>query len=175
MAAPAPLAHAAALQAAGFAMQSDIAPLATTAQLGALQAQVAALQAQVAAQVAALQAQVAALPSLAQIQATIAAALAPHNAPAVAAAASATVQAVAAARARNAHDERGVAYAVVPRYDGTLPPNWPVGFSRDELVEGPIGVVDTVLKDYGLPHGALAGGQFVRRNALARVIGAPRA
>lgn len=164
MAAPAPLAHAAALQAAGFAMQSDIAPLATTAQLGALQAQVAALQAQVAA-----------LPSLAQIQATIAAALAPHNAPAVAAAASATVQAVAAARARNAHDERGVAYAVVPRYDGTLPPNWPVGFSRDELVEGPIGVVDTVLKDYGLPHGALAGGQFVRRNALARVIGAPRA
>ena len=67
-----------------------------------------------------------------------------------------------------------MAYAVVPRDDGTLPPNWPVGFSRDELVAGPIGVVDAMLSDYGLPHGDPAG-LFVRRNALARVIGAPRA
>ena len=67
-----------------------------------------------------------------------------------------------------------MAYIAVPRDDGTLPPNWPAGFNRDDLVEGPIGVIDTVLNDYGLPHGAPAG-LFVRRNALARHIGAPRA
>jgi len=75
---------------------------------------------------------------------------------------------------QNAHDHRGVAYIAVPLDDGTLPPNWPAGFNRDDLVEGPIGVIDTVLNDYGLPHGAPAG-LFVRRNALARHIGAPRA
>jgi hypothetical protein len=94
--------------------------------------------------------------------------------PAIAGAATAIVQAVATARAKNAHDHRGVAFTAVPRDYGTLPPNWPAGFNRDDLVEGPIGVIDAVLNDYGLPHGAPAG-LFVRRNALARHIGAPRA
>lgn len=63
-----------------------------------------------------------------------------------------------------------MAYAVVPRYDGTSPPHWPAGFSREELVEGDIAVVDALLIDYGLPLDAPAE-LFVRRNALARHIG----
>jgi hypothetical protein len=63
----------------------------------------------------------------------------------------------------------------VPRDDGTLPPSWPAaGFTRDNLVEGSIVVIDALLSDYGLPHGAPAT-LFARRNALARYIGAPLA
>ena len=147
-------------------MQADLAPLATQAQLVPL-----ATQANVNAQFAAANAQLLLIQNqLVLIQNQ----LALIGVPAIAGAATAIVQAVAAARAQNAHDHRGVAYIVVPRDDGTLPPNWPAGFSRDDLVEGPIGVIDTVLNDFGLPHGAPAG-LFVRRNALARHIGAPRA
>ena len=186
MAAPPAALFLASLQAFGVATQADLAPLATQlnalaaqvaalptqAQLNALAAQVAALPTQ--AQLNALAAQVAALPTLAQIQATIAAALAPHNAPAVAAAASAVALDIADARRRNKRDDRGVAFAVVPRSDGTPPPNWPPGFDRDALVEGPIAAVDGLLGDYGLPNGAPAA-LFTRRNALARHIGTPRA
>ena len=154
MAAPPAALFLASLQAFGVATQADLAPLAT--QLNALAAQVAAL------------------PTLAQIQATIAAALAPHNAPAVAAAASAVALDIADARRRHKRDDRGVAFAVVPRSDGTPPPNWPPGFDRDALVEGPIAAVDGLLGDYGLPNGAPAA-LFTRRNALARHIGTPRA
>jgi hypothetical protein len=180
----------AAFQAAGFAMQADLAPLATQAQLAPLatQAQLAPLATQAQLAPLATQAQLAPLATQANVNAQFAAAQANINAqflliqnqlaligvPAIAGAATAIVQAVAAARAQNAHDHRGVAYIAVPRDDGTLPPNWPAGFNRDDLVEGPIGVIDTVLNDYGLPHGAPAG-LFVRRNALARYIGAPRA
>lgn len=94
--------------------------------------------------------------------------------PALAGAVTAIVRATAAARAQNAHDRRGVAYVPVPRDDGVLPPDWPAGFNRDALVEGPIGVVDALLEFYGLPHGPPAG-LFVRRNALAHVLGTPRA
>ena len=59
----------------------------------------------------------------------------PHNAPAAAAAAIA--QAIGASRARNAHDRDGEAYTVVPRDDGTPPPNWPAGFTRDDSLRGP--------------------------------------
>ena len=160
-----------------FATQADLAPLATQAQLAAAtaplvtQAQLAAAiaplatQAQLAASTAAMQAQLAA--HLAAVQAL----LAPIGIPAIAGAATAIVQATAAARAQNAHDHRDVDYAAVPRNDGTLPPGWPPGgFSRFDLVEGPIGVVDTLLTEYGLPSGPPAG-LFARRNALAHHLG----
>ena len=138
------------LQAAGLATHLDVmnatAPLAT-------------------------QAQVNALPTLVQINASIAAAiaaaLAPHNAPAIAAAASATVQAIVDARAENNHSRNGVAYAVVPRFDGTLPPNWPAGFDRAAL-RGHHAAVTLLLNDYGLQPPATPLG---RRNALAQHIG----
>ena len=162
----------AALQALGLATQADLAPLATQAQVAA---DIAAAVAPLQAQLAALQVQVTALPSLAQINAAILAALAPHNAPAVAAAASAIAQSIGDARRRNRHDLRGVPLAVVPRADGTPPPNWPAaGFTRDSLVEGPIAAVDALLADYGLPSGPPTG-VFARRNALAHHLGAPRA
>ena len=176
MAAPAPAAPLiAAFQAAGFAMKEDLAPLATqanvNAQFAAMQANMnaqfaafAAMQANMNAQFAAMQAQFAAM----QAQLLL------IGIPAIAGAATVIVQTVAAARAQNAHDHRGVAYVSVPRDDGTLPPNWPAGFNREDLVDGPIGIIDIMLNDYGLPHGAPAG-LFVRRNALARHIGAPRA
>ena len=126
------------------------------------QAQLAAAIAPIAAQLAALQLSVDEL----------AAQLAAHNAPAVAAAASAIALSIAGARRRNDRDGRGVAFAVVPRSDGTPPPRWPEGFDRDALVEGPVKLVDDLLEDYGLPHGAPAGA-FARRNALARHIGTP--
>ena len=134
-----------------------------------------ATQAQLAAAVAPLatQAQLAAMPTLAQIQAAIAAALAPHNAPAIAAAAAATVQAIVASRALNAHDRSDLAYAVVPRPDGSPPPSWPVGFARRALIYGPIDVVDSLLTDYGLPHGAPIQPPE-RRSALAAHIGTMR-
>ena len=194
--------HIAALQAAGFAMQVDLAPLATQAQLAAAtaplatqaqlaaataplatqatvdahftqlvamlagtNAQLAAMQAGVNAQLAAMQAGVNA--QLAAVQAQLAVA----GVPAIAGAALDVVRHVAAARAHNAHDRRGVAYVVVPRADGTPPPHWPDGFDRDGLVEGPVAAVDALLADYGVPHGPPAG-LFVRRNALARCIGA---
>jgi hypothetical protein len=139
------------LQAAGIASQFDIAnavaPLAT-------------------------QAQVNALPTLAQIQAAIAAAiaaaLAPHNAPAIAAAAAASAQAIINARAANSHSRSGVAYAVVPRADGTPPPNWPAGFHRAALRSGPIAAITLLLNDYGVLVPAAA---FDCRNALALHIG----
>ena len=95
------------LAAAQVATQQDlanaVAPLATQAQLNALQQQLnAQLNAQ-QQQLNALAVQVAALPTLAQIQAL----LAPHNAPAIAAAAAATVQAITSARMHNAHDRSG--------------------------------------------------------------------
>ena len=96
----------------------------------------------------------------------------PHNAPAIAAAAAATVQAIVVARAENDHHRSGVAYAVVPRADGTPPPNWPAGFDRAAL-RGSIAVVDVLLNDYGLPHGAPAT-LLDRRDALALHIGTAR-
>jgi hypothetical protein len=170
-AAPPPLIVA--LQAAGFAMQVDLAPLATQVQLAAAVAPLAtqvqlaaavaplATQAQMQAQFAAMQAQ------LAAIQAQ----LALIGVPAIAGAASAIVRATAVACARNAHCQRDLPYAAVPRDDGTPPPSWPAGFSRAELVEGNIGVIDAILGDYGLPNGAPAGSLFQRREALARHIG----
>ena len=153
------------LDATGIAFRGDIAnavaPLATQAQVNALPTQ---------AQFLALQAQVNALPTLAQIQAAIAAALVPHNAPAIAAAASATTQAIVAARAANNHSLSGVAYAVVPRPDGTPPPNWPAGFSRVRLRSGPIAAVNALLDDYGLVRPAAV---FNRRSMLALHIGTP--
>ena len=144
------------LQGLGMATRADLAPLATQAQLNAQQA---ATQAQLNAMQAVLLQQMHAL-------------LAPLNAPAIAAAAAATVQAIAAARAQNAHDRSHVPYAVVPRADGTLPPNWPAGFSRAGL-RGPIATVDTLLADYGLAAPAGAHAQ-VRRDALAQHIGTMR-
>ena len=179
MAAPGPLAPLiVAINAAiggQVATQADLAPLATQAQLAAataplatqaqLAASTAAMQAQLAASTAAMQAQLAA--HLAAVQAL----LAPIGIPAIAGAATAIGQAAAAARAQNAHDRCGVAYTAVPRNDGTLPPGWPPGgFSRFDLVEGPIGVVDTLLTEYGLPSGPPAG-LFARRNALAHHLG----
>ena len=156
---PAPIAlFIAAFQAAGIVVQADLAPLVTQAQLNAA----------LAAQLAPMQAQLAAMQ--AQIHAQIHALLAPHNAPAIAAASTAIVQATFAARAQNAHDRSGEAYAAVPLADGTLAPNWPVGFERTALVSGPIDVVDTLLGDFGLPHGAPLT-LLARRNALARHIG----
>ena len=67
--------------------------------------------------------------------------------PAISGAVSANVQAVIAARAENGHDRSGVAYAVVPRADGTPPPNWPAGFDRFALIRGPIAVIDALLND----------------------------
>ena len=178
MAAP-PNQQIVALQAAGFAMQVDLAPLATQAGVAAAiaplatRADVAAAVAPLATQVQHAQTQV----QIAQLQAQLAQILlllAPGGVPAIAGAATAIVQSVVAARTKNAHDERGVAYIPVPLEDGALPPNWPAGFSRDDLVEGPIGIIDTMLNDYGLPHGPPAM-PFTRRNALARHIGAARA
>ena len=150
------------LNAAGFATQADIAnavaPLATQAQVNALQVQVNALQVQVNV-----------LPTLAQIVAAFAAALVPHNAPAIAAAASASVLAIVNARMTNNHSRSGVAYAVVPRADGTPPPHWPLGFNRAMLRTGHINLVITsLLNDYGL---ALPAGALNRRNLLAQHIG----
>ena len=137
------------------ASQADVAnavaPLATQAQLVDLQAQLAAMQAQLIAQMQAL--------------------LAPHNAPAIAAAATATVQSIVASRMQNAHDRSGMAYVVVQRTDGTPPPHWPIGFDRAALVDGPVAVVDTLLLDFGLPHGATV---RERRNALALHLGTTR-
>ena len=109
----------------------------------------------------------------AQMQAQMQALLAPHNAPAIAAAAAATVQSVVASRLENAHDRSGVAYSVVQRIDGTLPPNWPNGFDRDALVRGNVNIVDALLNDYGLAHGQPIS-VFDRRNALAVHIGTNR-
>ena len=159
-AATAPLATQAQLNAA-------VAPLATQAQLAAATAPLVVTQVQLAAAVAQLQAQIAALP------AQILALLAPANAPAAAAAAAAAVQAIVTARARNAHDRRLEAYAVVPRADGTLPPHWPAGFDRAMLMEGSMTlVINPLLTDYGLPVGGLLVG--ARRDALALHIGTTR-
>ncbi len=151
-------------------LAAAVAPLATQAQVAAAtlatQAQVAAATAPLAtqAQVAALAAQVAALTAL----------LAPLNVPTIVGGASAIVRSLASARARNAHD-RGDDYAIVVLDNGQAPANWPQHFRRLELVEGPIGPVDALLNDYGLPFGAGAGTPFDRRNALAGYIGTMRA
>lgn len=113
-----------------------------------------------------INAQLLALPAL--INASIQAALAPHYA-----AASATVLAIATARARNAHDRDGEDYAVVPRTDGTPPPNWPpAGMDRGALAASTAATVNALLGDYQLaaPIGAAL---RVRRNMLARHIGTP--
>jgi hypothetical protein len=173
MAAP----HIAALQAAGFAMQADLLPLATNVQLAAATAplatnvqlaaataplatnvQLIAMQANMNAQLVAMQGQLVAM----QAQ------LALIGIPAIAAAASASVQAIANARVVNNHYRSGVAYAVVPRADGTPPPNWPIGFDRAMLRSGPIGAVNLLLTDYGLVPPAPA---LDRRNLLALHIG----
>ncbi len=138
------------------ATQADInfavAPLATKAQVNALAAQVAAL------------------PTIAQLQEL----LVPHNAPAIAAAAVATVQAITAARSQNAHDRSGVDYVVVPRSDGTPPPNWPlVGFDRAVLIRGNIAIINSLLNDYGLLIPAQANVRD-RRDILAQHIGTMR-
>ena len=154
-----------------FAMQADLAPLATQAQLAAMQAAMQAQLAAMQAQLAAMQAQ-----SAAQFNAHLAAVqalLAQIGVPAIAAAATAIVRATAAARSKNAHDHRGVAFAVVPRDDGTLPPHWPAGFNREQLVDGPIGVIDTILADYGLLHDVTVV-LTERRSMLAGHIGTPR-
>ena len=109
MAAP----HIAALQAAGFAMQADLAPLATNAQLAAATAPLATN-----AQLAAMQANMNALVAMqanmngqfAAMQAQLAARqaqLAVIGIPAISGAASAIVQAVIAARAENNRDRYG--------------------------------------------------------------------
>ncbi len=61
----------------------------------------------------------------------------------------------------------------MPRSDGTPPPNWPAGFDRDALGQGPIAVVDLLLADYGLPHGPPAP-LVSRRRSLAVHIGTKR-
>ena len=43
---------------------------------------------------------------------------------------------------------------MVPRADGTPPPSWPNAFERYALIHGAILVVDALLTDCGLPHGA---------------------
>jgi hypothetical protein len=132
-----------------------------------LAAQTAALNAGLAAQTVALNA---ALAPVNQALALILAAQAAGAAGAVVAAA-ATIQAIVAARARNAHDRRGEPYEVVPLYDGTQPFHWPAaGLVREDLVEGPIGPVDALLLDYGIPGGPPLT-LFQRRNALARHLG----
>jgi hypothetical protein len=167
MAAP----HIAALQAAGFAMQADLAPLATNVQLAAAtaplatNAQLVALQANMNAQLVAMQANMNGQFAAMQAQ------LAVIGIPAISGAVSAIVQAVIAARAENNHDRSGVVYAIVPRRDGIPPPNWPAGFDRFALVRGPIAAVDALLVDYGLP---LAAAVFDRRDALALYIGTTR-
>ena len=134
----------AALAAAPFATQENVSAQFAAhsqqvqGQLAAMQAQLQQMQAQMQAQLALLQVNL-----IAQMQVM----LMPQNAPAIVIAV-ATARAVLAARARNAHDLRGVAYAAVPRDDGSLPPNWPAAFSRDALVEGPIGVIDAILNDW---------------------------
>jgi hypothetical protein len=128
-------------------LEIAIAPLATQAQLNAMQAQIADIPA--------------------QIQAL----LLPHNAPAIAAAAAANVQSIVAARMRNAHD-RNDEYVVVPRADGTPPPSWPDGFNRIRLGGGNIQAINRLLIDYGIPHGNLA--PRIRRNLLAEHIGTAR-
>ena len=140
-------------------LAAAVAPLATKAQM---QAQFAAMQTQMNAQFAVVQAQLAAL------QAQLALLI---GVPAIAGAASAIVRATAVACARIAHCQRDVPYAAVPRDDGTPPPSWPAGFSRAELVEGHIDVIDAILGDYGLPNCAPAGSLIQRRMALARHIG----
>jgi len=150
--------------------QADLAaataPLATQAQLTAA---TLALQAQLAAATIALQAQMAAMQ--AQLLQQMQAQHMPHNAPVIAAAV-AIARSIVTARSANAHGLGGVAYIIVPRDDGTLPPSWLAGFSRDDLYDRAIGVIDAMLFDYGLPHGAPAGGPIVRRNTLAAFIGA---
>jgi len=66
-----------------------------------------------------------------------------------------------------------VAYAVVPRADGTPPPAWPAGFDRAALSGGPVAAVDALLGDYGLTHGPPAAAA-ARRCALAVHLGTPR-
>ena len=128
------------------------------ATLQAIQLQLAALAA-LPAQIAALQAQIAAL----------------VNVPAIAGQVVQTAQAVLAAQRLNRHDRDAEPYAMVPLNDGAAPANWPVppaaGFDRGALMRGPVALVDLLLADYGLAHGALAGPPLVRRNALARRIG----
>ena len=145
------------------ATQADVA-----AAVAPLTGQLAAVPAQLQAQLAAMQAQMQA--QLAQMQAL----LLPLNVPAFVAAATATVQSIGASRMQNAHDRSGEAYAVVQRSDGTPPPHWPAGFDRAALAEGPIAAIDTLLNDFGLPHGAPAATVRERRNALARHIGTMR-
>ena len=81
--------------------------------------------------------------------------------------------AISSARAANAHCTRGIPYAVVPLPNGALPPNWIPGFERSDLLYGPIGAVDDLLQDYGLPFGAVAGIPTARRQTLGHMIGTP--
>ena len=81
--------------------------------------------------------------------------------------------AISSARAANAHSMRGLPYAAVPLPNGALPPNWIPGFERSDLLYGPIGAVDDLLQDYGLPFGAAAGNPVARRQALGHMIGTP--
>ena len=62
---------------------------------------------------------------------------------------------------------------MVPRSDGTPPPNWPVNFDRAALCRGPIAAIDLLLNDYDLPHGPSAAAHE-RRDALAMHIGTMR-
>lgn len=65
------------------------------------------------------------------------------------------------------------AYHVVLTNAGVTPHRWPgaPGLTRSALAEGPIGVVDHLQEDYGLPKGTASGAARVRRNRLARHIG----
>ena len=129
------------------------------------------------AQLNALQVQFAALPSGAGLHALIADALREAlpraEAPSLAAEASALAQVTAAARRCNAHDRDGKAYVVVPRADGTAPPNWPAGFAREHLVGGALTTVNALLADYGLRQGLADESEL--RNALASHLGTMRA
>jgi uncharacterized phage infection (PIP) family protein YhgE len=80
------------------------------------------------------------------------------------------VHAITLARRQNAHDQNHV-YKVVLLDVGVPPQHWPAGLNRDMLRGLSALQVDTLLGEYGLPHGAVAGVLAVRRNTLALHIG----
>ena len=137
-----------------------------------LDATLQAMQLQLAA-LPAMQLQLAALP--AQIAALSAQIAALADVPAITGQVVQNAQAVLAAQGLNRHDRDAEPYTMVPRNDGSAPTNWPAppapGFDRSALMRGPVALVDSLLADYGLAHGAPAGPPLVRRNALARRIG----
>jgi len=60
-----------------------------------------------------------------------------------------------------------VAYAVVPRADGTPPPNWPAGFDRAAL-RGPIAIINALLVDHGLDQACRSPRRFSTADTRSR-------